>query len=88
MTVTIVAGMKLRAEVTTEPFEGEGDLPAHVTAAAEALRAHGLEPDLGPLGTAAQGDAEAVTTAVRDATRAALAAGATRVSLQIERVDD
>ena len=88
MTVASVAGMKLRAEVTTEPFKGEGDLPGHVTAAAETLRAHGLEPDLGPLGTAVEGEADTVTTAIRDAARAALAAGATRVSVQIERIDD
>ncbi|GGB20869.1 hypothetical protein GCM10011492_08510 [Flexivirga endophytica] len=80
--------MKIRAEVTTEPFHGEGELPSHVTAAADALRAGGFDPDLGPLGTTVHGDADAVTAAMRDAAQAALAAGATRVSLQLERVDD
>ncbi len=80
--------MKVRAEVTTEPFEGEGDLPGHVRAAADAMVARGLEPYLGPLGTTVQGDAEAVTAAIRDAARAALSAGATRVSVQVERLDD
>lgn len=86
--VAIVSDMKVRAELTTEPFEGEGDLPGHVRAAADAMLAGGLEPDLGPLGTAVQGDADVVTTAIRDAARAALSAGATRVSVQVERIDD
>ncbi|MFC6706421.1 thiamine-binding protein [Flexivirga alba] len=80
--------MLVRAEVTTEPFEGEGELPGHVRAAADAMVASGLEPDLGPLGTAVHGDAEVVTAAIRDAARAALSAGATRVSVQVERIDD
>lgn len=87
-TVAIVAVMKVRAEVTTEPFQGEGELPTHVRAAADAMLAGGLEPDLGPLGTAVQGDADVVTAAIRDAARAALTAGATRISVQVERVDD
>lgn len=78
----------MRAEVTTEPFRGEGVLPAHVLAAAETLRTAGLEPDLGPLGTAVEGEATAVTAAMAQAARDALNAGATRISLQIERVDD
>lgn len=85
--MAIVADMKVRAEVTTEPFQGEGELPGHVRAAADALLAGGLEPDLGPLGTAVHGDADVVTAAIRDAARAALAAGATRVSVQVERTD-
>ena len=80
--------MRVRAEVTTEPFEGEGDLPDHVRAAADALLAAGLEPDLGPLGTAVLGEADVVTLAIQQAARAALVAGATRVSLQIEQLDD
>lgn len=86
--VAIVSGMKVRAELTTEPFEGEGELPAHVRAAADAMLAGGLEPDLGPLGTAVEGDVDVVTTAIRDAARAAFSAGATRVSVQVERIDD
>lgn len=80
--------MRVRAEVTTEPFRGEGELPGHAAAAADALRSGGLSPEVGPLGTSVDGDADAVTAAMHAATRAALAAGATRVSLQIERVDD
>lgn len=80
-------GMRVRAELTTEPFEGEGELPGHVRAAADAMLAVGLEPYLGPLGTTVQGESEVVTLAIQQAARAALAAGATRVSLQLERLD-
>jgi len=80
--------MKVRAEITTEPFQGEGDLPTHVRAAADALDSSGLEPDLGPLGTSVVGAADAVVPAVAGAVSDALAAGATRISLQIERIDD
>ena len=79
--------MQVRAEFTTEPFHGEDDqLPAHVTAAAEALRYAGLAPDLGPLGTSVAGDASAVVPALAQALQAALDSGATRVTLQLEQV--
>ena len=80
--------MKVRAEVTTEPFQGEGELPTHVQAAAAALRADGLEPDLGPLGTSVTGVSDAVIPAMSAGIREALGAGATRISLQVERIDD
>ena len=79
--------MRLRAELTTEPFEGEGDPPAHVTATLEALRTAGLDCGFGPFGTSATGDSPAVLDAVATALRAALASGATRVTLQVERLD-
>ncbi|MBB2892270.1 thiamine-binding protein [Flexivirga oryzae] len=80
--------MKVRAEVTTEPFQGEGELPTHVRAAADALGTDGLQPDLGPLGTSVVGAADTVVPALSVAVQQALAAGATRISLQIERIDD
>jgi len=80
--------MKVRAEVTTEPFHGEGELPAHVRAAADALGADGLQPDLGPLGTSVVGAADAVVPVLSVAVAAAFDAGATRISLQVERIDD
>ena len=80
--------MQVRVEFTTEPFHGEDNqLPAHVTAAADALRYAGLSPDLGPLGTSMEGDAEAVVDAVALALKAALAHGATRVTLTLADVD-
>ena len=82
--------MHVRVEFTTEPFHGEdaAHLPAHVTAAADALTYAGLSPDLGPLGTSVAGDAEQVVPAMARAVEAALASGATRVTLQVERDDD
>jgi uncharacterized protein YqgV (UPF0045/DUF77 family) len=80
--------MWVRVEFTTEPFHGEGDLPRHVVAAAAPLSAAGLAPDLGPLGTSVEGDADTVIAALSDGLRAALAQGATRVTLQVEAVAD
>ena len=80
--------MRVRVEFTTEPFHGEDDqLPAHVTAAADVLRYAGLSPDLGPLGTSVEGDAEVVVDAVALALKEALAHGATRVTLTLGDVD-
>jgi uncharacterized protein YqgV (UPF0045/DUF77 family) len=79
--------MRVRVEFTTEPFQGEGELPEHVSAAADRLTEAGLEPDLGPLGTAVEGDAEAVLGVLGAAIGEALEAGATRVTLQLERAD-
>ncbi len=80
--------MQVRVEFTTEPFHGEDDqLPAHVTAAADVLRYAGLAPDLGPLGTSVEGDAEVVVDAVALALKQALAHGATRVTLTLGDVD-
>ena len=80
--------MRVRVEFTTEPFHGEDDqLPPHVTASADALRYAGLSPDLGPLGTSVEGDAEMVVDAVALALKEALAHGATRVTLTLGDVD-
>ena len=66
--------MRVRVEFTTEPFHGEDDqLPPHVTASADALRYAGLSPDLGPLGTSVEGEAEVVVDAVAAALKEALA---------------
>jgi uncharacterized protein YqgV (UPF0045/DUF77 family) len=70
------------AEFTVEPFV-EGTPGPHVTAAVEAVRASGLEPEMGPFGTAVEGPLDAVLAAVDGAMRAATASGAERVSLQL-----
>lgn len=75
--------MILRAEFTTEPFEGEGEPPAHAVAARDALRTAGLEPDFGPLGTAIQGDRQTVLAALGEVLDVALGAGAARITLQV-----
>jgi uncharacterized protein YqgV (UPF0045/DUF77 family) len=80
--------MRVRVEFTTEPFHGEDDqLPPHVTASADALRYAGLSPDLGPLGTSVEGEAEVVVDAVAVALKEALSHGATRVTLTLGDVD-
>ncbi len=78
--------MQVRVEFTTEPFHGEGELPRHVAAAAAPLTEAGLEPDLGPLGTSVEGDADTVILALSRGLRAALDEGATRITLQVEAV--
>jgi len=79
--------MRVRAEFTTEPFHGEGPIPEHVTAAAAPLTTAGLTPELGPLGTSVEGEAEAVVDALAAALKAALRHGATRVTLTLGDVD-
>ena len=79
--------MRVRAEFTTEPFAGEGNPPAHVTRSAAVLTASGLDADLGPFGTAVEGDSQVVLPVLADVLREALASGATRVTLQVEQVE-
>ena len=79
--------MRVRAEFTTEPFHGEGPIPEHVTAAAAPLAEAGLDPELGPLGTAVEGDADVVVDALAASLKAALRHGATRVTLTLGDVD-
>jgi uncharacterized protein YqgV (UPF0045/DUF77 family) len=76
----------LRAEFTVEPFT-EGRPGAHVHAAVGALRDAGFAVDVGPFGSAIEGTEPAVIDALGALLAAAVAAGATRVSLQIERID-
>lgn len=73
----------VRVEFTVEPFV-EGSPGEHVTAAIDAVRAVGLEPDVGPFGTSAVGTPAAVAEAVRALVDAALSHGASRIALQIE----
>ncbi|MGJ7905455.1 thiamine-binding protein [Actinopolyspora sp. H202] len=81
--------MRLRAEFTTEPFEGEGDPdpPAHAVVAREALRESGLEPEFGPLGTAISGDRAVLLPALSAVLERTLDAGADRITLQVS-IDD
>ena len=78
--------MSLVVEFTIEPFV-EGDPGPHVRAAVEAAEQSGLTVDFGPFGTSVSGDDHAVLAAVDGILRAATAAGATRVSLQVVRDD-
>ena len=77
--------MALRVEFTVEPFT-EGSPGPHVAAAVKAAAAHGLDVDFGPFGTSVDGDDASVLNAVDAVVRAAIDAGATRVSLQVSRI--
>ncbi|MDQ0993783.1 uncharacterized protein YqgV (UPF0045/DUF77 family) [Streptomyces sp. V3I7] len=75
--------VRLRVEFTTEPFDLD-QAPAHALAAREVIEAAGLDAvDIGPFGNTADGDADAVLTAVDAVLRRSLEAGATRISLQV-----
>ena len=76
--------MSLTVEFTIEPFV-EGEPGPHVRAAVEAAEAAGVTVDFGPFGTTVAGGDDAVLSAVDRLLRAATAAGATRVSLQVVR---
>ncbi|MFF7729427.1 thiamine-binding protein [Streptomyces sp. NPDC008001] len=80
--------MRLRVEFTTEPFDLDR-MPAHAEAARDALQGSGLDAvDVGPFGNTAEGRADSVLAAVEQVLRTSLGAGATRVSLQVNVVDE
>lgn len=75
--------MRLRVEFTTEPFDLD-EAPAHAVVAREVVRGAALDAvDVGPFGNTAEGGSAEVLAAVNDLLRASLAAGATRISLQV-----
>ncbi len=79
--------MRLVAEFTTEPFVGEGPAPAHATEAFRVVETAGLDCEFGPLGTSISGEDDVLLPALGQVLATALAHGATRVSLQVERVE-
>jgi uncharacterized protein YqgV (UPF0045/DUF77 family) len=74
--------MALRVEFTVEPFT-EGSPGPHVDAAVAAASEHAVDVEFGPFGTSISGATDDVLTALDAAVRAAVAAGATKVSVQI-----
>ncbi|OAR22885.1 hypothetical protein A8W25_25335 [Streptomyces sp. ERV7] len=75
-------------EFTTEPFDLD-EAPPHAVAAREVLLTAALDAvDVGPFGNTAEGGADQVLTAVDALLRRSLAAGATRVSLQVNVVGE
>ncbi|MGW8377083.1 thiamine-binding protein [Streptomyces sp. ODS28] len=79
--------MRLRVEFTTEPFDLE-EPPGHALVARDVVQGAELDAvDVGPFGNTAEGAADEVLTAVDALLRKSLAAGATRVSLQVNVVD-
>ncbi|GAA2250892.1 hypothetical protein GCM10010415_07870 [Streptomyces atrovirens] len=80
--------MRLRVEFTTEPFDLD-EAPAHAVVAREVVEAAELDAvDVGPFGNTAEGGADAVLGAVDAMLRGALTAGATRISLQVNVVEE
>lgn len=76
-----------RLEVLVEPFR-ENDPGPHVTAAIDALNSAGLQPDMGPFATTAEGDLKAVAAAVGTMLQAAFDNGATSVQLRVDRTGE
>ncbi|MFI9804522.1 hypothetical protein ACIHEJ_09145 [Streptomyces sp. NPDC052301] len=80
--------MRLRVEFTTEPFDLD-EAPAHAVVAREVIETAELDAvDVGPFGNTAEGGADRVLTAVDALLRKTLEAGATRVSLQVNVIED
>ena len=71
-------------EALVEPFK-ENDPGPHVLAVTAALRDAGLDHEMGPFATTADGDLDAVLAAAQAAIRDAFAHGATAMQLRIER---
>ncbi|MFF3872275.1 hypothetical protein [Streptomyces sp. NPDC001978] len=80
--------MRLRVEFTTEPFDLD-EAPTHALAAREVIEAAELDAvDVGPFGNTAEGGADAVLSAIDTLLRKSLAAGATRISLQVNVIGE
>ncbi len=71
-----------RLEFFVEPFT-EGRPGHHVTAAIEEVAARGLDVRVGPFGSVAHGELEALIDVAGPLLRSALSAGADRISLHI-----
>lgn len=78
---------RVRVEFTVEPFH-EGELGDHVEAALEALRRDGFPPDVGPFGSAVEGESGPVLSAVAAAAAASFDAGASGIMMSARTMDD
>ena len=74
--------MRVTTEFTIEPFH-DGEPGPHVRAGIDAMTSAGLDVEVGPFGSSATGEAEAVAAGLSELVRAATAAGAERISLQV-----
>jgi uncharacterized protein YqgV (UPF0045/DUF77 family) len=80
--------VRLRLEFTTEPFDLD-EPPGHALVAREVVHGGTLDAvDVGPFGNTAEGSAEAVVDAVSELLHRTLAAGATRITLQVNVLAD
>ena len=77
--------MEIRAEFTVYPFRPGEEPPPYVKAAIDRLQRAGLSVEVGLLGQVVSGAADHVLEALRAAHEAALAAGATRLTVSLER---
>ncbi len=73
-------------EVLVEPFR-ENDPGPHVTAVVDAADDAGLNPDMGPFATTADGDLASIIDATASLLRAGFDAGASTIQLRIERIE-
>jgi uncharacterized protein YqgV (UPF0045/DUF77 family) len=74
-------------EFSTEPFDLDG-VPPHALEARRVIDEAGLEVEVGPFGTTAEGEAQAVLAALDQVFRGALGVGASRISVQVTTVPD
>jgi hypothetical protein len=80
--------VRLRLEFTTEPFDLDVP-PPHAVVARELVEGGGLEGvEVGPFGNTAEGAADEVVAAVAELLHRTLAAGATRISLQVSALPE
>jgi uncharacterized protein YqgV (UPF0045/DUF77 family) len=75
---------RVRIEFLVEPFS-EGNPGPHVQAGIDAARHRGLATEVGPFGTSVAATDQDAGAVIRDVVDAALAQGATRVAIQVER---
>jgi len=75
----------IRAEFTIEPFV-DGQPGPHVEAGLAAVRGMGLDAEIGPFSTTIEGPVPTVAGALHALLIDAVAAGATRVSIQATTV--
>jgi uncharacterized protein YqgV (UPF0045/DUF77 family) len=73
----------VRAEFSVFPFREGTAPPPHAQAAIDAVRAAGLDVEIGPFGTAVSGEVRTVLEALCRAEQAAVAAGASRVVVNL-----
>ena len=73
---------RVTLEFTIEPFTPAQPGP-HVVASIDAARATASQVDVGPFGTSAVASADEIAETTRAVVAAALANGATRISMQI-----
>jgi hypothetical protein len=75
-------------EFTIYPFDEDDAPPPYVQVALEACAAEGIEPEFAVLSIKLHGEAEPVLRAILNGALSALGAGANKIVLDIEAVDD